>query len=256
MKNIWIMGDIHGDWMPIRNFYVKHKGELSPHYEDNLLILLGDVGANYFLNKRDNEFKNKMDKYPFTYFCIRGNHEERASVLAAKYPSDWHQEKWFDNLVWVEDRHPKILYALDEGGEYNINGKSILVIPGAYSVDKDYRLANHWSWFPGEQLTVEEQDALLAKLKPHYDYILSHTCPLPWQFYIQDLFLSAVDQSKVDETTEQFLELVADNTKWDHWYFGHYHDDRTLPVNATMLFHEGIPFGKSYSGYFNSQLIF
>ena len=256
MENIWVMGDVHGDWLPIRNFYVKHKKELPKDYTKNLLILLGDVGANYFMNKRDNEFKNKMDKYPFTYFCIRGNHEERPSVLAKKNPSDWHQEEWFGNLVWVENNHPRILYALDEGGEYQINGKSVLVLPGAYSVDKDFRLANHWSWFSGEQMNANEKNNILDTLKPHYDYILSHTCPFSWQTYISDLFLNVVDQSKVDSSTEEFLELVAQNTDWNQWYFGHYHDDRSLPTNASMLFHEGIPFGESFSNYWKSQLIF
>ena len=58
MKNYWIMGDIHGDYLPVRNFYIHHKNELSDNPDDNVLILLGDVSANYFFNERDNQFKN------------------------------------------------------------------------------------------------------------------------------------------------------------------------------------------------------
>jgi len=244
-KNVWITGDLHGDYLPIRNFYVNNKDKISNISADNLLILLGDVGANYFLNKRDDYFKEKISRLPFTLFCIRGNHEERPTNLAKKYPTDWHQEVFCENLVWIENKYPKILYALDEGGEYNINGKSTLVIPGAYSIDKDYRIANQWSWFPDEQLSVKEQNDILNNLKQKYDYILSHTCPYNWEYYINDLFLSVVDQSTVDKTMEEFLDRVAANTKWKHWYWGHFHDDRDIKeINGTMLFHKVIPFGE------------
>lgn len=255
-KNVWVIGDVHGDWFVIRNFYERHKDELSPHYRDNILIILGDFGANYYLNEKDDYFKEIISKFPFMYFVIRGNHEERPSIIAAKFPSKWRKQIFFGNIVWVEKNFPQIFYALDEGGEYTIDKKSVLVIPGAYSVDKNYRIMNHYSWFPNEQLSDLERADILNNLKPHYDIILSHTCPYSWQTYISDLFLSQVDQSLVDSTMEQFLDQVVQLTTWDRYYFGHYHDDRDIPTKATMLFHEGIPFGKSYSSYFNSQLIF
>ena len=156
----------------------------------------------------------------------------------------------FGNLVWVENKFPNILYALDEGGEYDIEGNKTLVIPGAYSVDKCYRLANNLTWFPEEQLNDEEKIQLIKKIKPSYDYILSHTCPLNWQYNISDLFLPQVDQSKVDKSTEKFLNEVINKTHWKRWYFGHYHKDRDfVDEKATMLFHSVIPFGQSLSDY-------
>ena len=247
--NIWLIGDVHGDWTAIRNFYKQHKNELSSDFRDNVLIILGDFGANYFLNQRDENFKDKIEKYPLTYFAIRGNHEQRPSILEERFPSDWHKELFFNNIVLSEDKHPRIVYALDEGGDYNINGKSVLIIPGAYSVDKWYRIQNNWSWFPKEQLSIEEQQKLLNNLKEHYDYILSHTCPFSWQPYICDLFLGQVDQSQVDNTMEKFLDQIAENTSWERWYWGHYHDNRDIPMSATMMFHEALPFGMSYASY-------
>ena len=44
------------------------------------------------------------------------------------------------------------------GEIYNINGKSILVIGGAYSVDKEYRLLKGWSWFKDEQPNKEIEE--------------------------------------------------------------------------------------------------
>ena len=81
---------------------------------------------------------------------------------------------------------------------------------------------------------------------------ISQIClfPLKWQNNINDLFLNLVDQSTVDNSMEIFLNEISAQTDWQHWYFGHYHDDRDLClVNATMLFHTAIPFGMSLSGY-------
>ncbi len=256
-KNIWIMGDIHGDYFPVRNFYQHNKKNLSDDFRENVLILLGDVGINYFLNNKDEKIKNKLEHFPFTYFCIRGNHELRPSELEEKWPAQWHKEKFFGNTVYVEDHHPRILYALDGGGEYNINGKSVLVIPGAYSVDKFYRLSHGWTWNPTEQLNEDEKKTLKDNLKSHYDIILSHTCPLSWQTYISDLFLSQVDQSSVDNSMEQFLDEVAATTDYDMWYWGHYHDNRDVSaVNGVMMFHEPLPFGSTYTDYQKACLTF
>ena len=63
----------------------------------------------------------------------------------------------------MENEFPHIKYALDEVALYWIPyGENkyyqTLVIPGAYSVDKYYRLQNGWSWFEGEQLTAAEME--------------------------------------------------------------------------------------------------
>ena len=176
-QRIFALADIHGKWQIIRNFYEKHKEAENftlPNRENNIIILLGDAGLNYFFNHRDIEAKTKLNTFPFTYFVIRGNHEERPSICAEKYPDKWHTEKFWGNIVYVENDYPNIKYALDEAAIYNIpyitgycegtaeneyNDEGMpywdfykaLVIPGAYSVDKYYRIKNNWSWFENEQ---------------------------------------------------------------------------------------------------------
>ena len=255
MKKYWVMGDIHGDYLPVKDFYIKHKDELSQDPRDNILILLGDVGANYFFNERDSRFKKNLEKLPFSYFCIRGNHEQRPSIIYNQNPQEWHTDIQFNNVVYVENKYDRIYYALDAGGIYWIDNKKVLVLPGAYSVDKDYRLKIGWSWFPEEQMSLDEFTWILGiSADRHFDMVLSHTCPLSWQTYISDLFLNQVDQSKVDNHMEQKLEAISHKITWDRWYFGHYHSDRDIPAEkATMLFHQVLPFGVSISEY-NSML--
>ena len=51
----------------------------------------------------------------------------------------YQEMKWNDGIVYVEKDYPNLLFAKD-GEIYNINGKKTLVIGGAYSVDRDYRI--------------------------------------------------------------------------------------------------------------------
>jgi 3-oxoacid CoA-transferase subunit A len=254
-QKIFALGDIHGKWQIIRYFYEKHKKNENFSYfnrEDNVIILLGDAGLNYFFNHRDTEAKTKLSSYPFTYFLVRGNHEERPSVCAEKYPDKWHTEEFWGNTVYVENDYPHIKYALDEvalyhipyitgycegteENEYNDEGMpywdfyKALVIPGAYSVDKHHRLTNGWSWFEGEQLTQEEMirgKELINRLDK-VDFIFSHTCPII--FEPTDLFLSCVDQSMVDKSMERYLGGVEFNLDYRSWMWGHYHAFRDYP---------------------------
>ena len=243
IKYYYISGDLHGDWRPVRNWV---DNELKTNPAESALILLGDVGANYFLNKRDKEFKIALNKLGITCYCMRGNHEMR--VFDAKIFGNYvlGYDSGIGGLVYTELAYPNIHYLLDEGGVYYFGGNRTLVIPGAYSVDKPYRLCMGWNWFANEQLNDKEMAKLFeeAKIIKHFDYVFAHTCPYSWEKYIDYLFLNGIDQSKIDKTTEKFLDKVIKEITYNHFYFGHFHDDINIkPVNATMLFKKFIPLG-------------
>ena len=231
-KRIWFCGDIHGSHLPIENFFRRNKDNIDFSPETDLIILLGDAGLNYFRNYRDINVKKKLSKYPFTYFCIRGNHEMRASACINEDPVLWTTEvETFQGPVWIEKRFPNIVYAIDcPCIYYFIEGYKTLVIPGAYSVDKYYRLRNGWSWFEDEQLNPAEMELgrKLIELNPAVDLVLSHTCP---STYIPtDLFLPMIDQSTVDRTMERYLGEVEYKLDYKYWLWGHYHAFRRYPV--------------------------
>ena len=154
---------------------------------------------------------------PITFFCIHGNHEERPFNI-----STYITKKWNGGIVYYEEEFPNILFAKD-GEIYNINGKSILVIGGAYSVDKEYRLLKGWSWFKDEQPNKEIVKYIEKQItkQRHFDIVLTHTCPIGTE--PRHMFLPFIDQSKVDKTTELLLQRIADWITFDNWYFGHFH---------------------------------
>lgn len=212
MGRFYITGDTHGNFNRIN--YFCEKFETS---KEDILCILGDAGINYYLNKKDYMLKQALQEMPITFFCIHGNHEERPFNI-----STYITKKWNGGIVYYEEEFPNILFAKD-GEIYNINGKSILVIGGAYSVDKEYRLLKGWSWFKDEQPNKEIVKYIEKQItkQRHFDIVLTHTCPIGTE--PRHMFLPFIDQSKVDKTTELLLQRIADWITFDNWYFGHFH---------------------------------
>ena len=224
MNRIFFLGDLHGDWRPVRELNRRLEDKLDLH---DTIVLLGDAGLNFYLNERDNQFKNKLSKFNCRYFVIRGNHEERPSICAAQNPDKW-EHIWYsinniEGWMWVEKNYPHIFYAEDNPSEYDFIDYKTLVIPGAYSVDKEYRLMRGWTWFPQEQLTLEERigGLHLVDASQNYDLVLSHTCPIDWEPV--DLFLPMINQLNVDKTMEEYLAEIEYKINYKAWLWGHYH---------------------------------
>jgi 3-oxoacid CoA-transferase subunit A len=226
----WLLtGDTHGNVASRLEKIHMFLPSFKP--EETAVIILGDAGLNFWLNKTDKKNKERTSAFGYTIYCVRGNHEERPENLP-----EYHLEfdGNVDNFIYIDDNYPNIRFFAD-GVKYNIDGYSILAIGGAYSVDKWYRLSKVESkdiynpkktgWFPDELLNEDEREAILEDIKGNkYDFVFSHTCPLEWE--PRDLFLSFVDQDSVDKSMEIWFDEVKDNINWGIWCFGHFHADR------------------------------
>ena len=219
LKHVLITGDTHGGNCNRLSIIKESMPEYKP--EETAVIILGDVGFLYFLGKKDRINKAEASRYGYTIYCVRGNHEARPSEKLGLHLVN---DDFVGGPVWIEDDFPLIRYFCD-WGRYNIMGRKTLVIGGAYSVDKWYRLQNGWTWFKDEQLTDFEMTACLKNVKDkEFDLVLSHTCPCSWQ--PTDLFLRGIDQSAVDNSMEVWMDTLKDEMDWSLWLFGHYHTDR------------------------------
>lgn len=228
--NWFLLGDIHGGAGPLYVFYKREKDRLNLDKRKNYMILLGDVGLNFQIGSmRDQKVKEELSALPFTYICLRGNHESRVRPLWQANPESWNKEVKYDGLVYVEKEFPNIHYLSDVPEVYSFAGFKTLSIPGAYSVDKDIRLLRGWPWFSDEQLTDAEKETgrSIAKDKGPFELVISHTCP--GIYTPTDLFIAGIDQSKVDRTMEQYLNEIEFDLDYKRWAFGHYHADRLYP---------------------------
>ncbi len=215
---VYITGDTHGDFNRFKCF----TKSAQPTSKD-VMIILGDVALNYFDDKRDEGRKQFVSSFPFTTFCIHGNHELRPEHVTSYQTKEWH-----GGAVWYEPEYPNILFAVD-GEVYDFGGRSCIVIGGAYSVDKQYRLDWGYRWFEDEQPSDEIKACVEKQLEDRgwkIDTVLSHTCPI--KYMPTESLMKGLDQSTVDMSTEEWLDTIEDRLNYREWYCGHFHTAKTV----------------------------
>lgn len=242
MKNIYLTGDTHGSIERVSNF----TNRFDTTKEDDLFIILGDAGYNYYVKRLIGVDKyqpdgnlaihKRLSRLPITIAVVQGNHEAPA----------WTCEG-FDEVDFMNGKayqHPSAtnVFYLKNGEIYKMNGKTFLVMGGAYSIDKDRRsvpyegMLRGCNWFPEEQMTKEEFAKARDNLKKHgnrVDFVLTHTCPMskrPLDMFLQGISLEP------DNTMEEEFEVMMNEFSFDHWCFGHYHTDRMIDEKFKILY--------------------
>lgn len=214
----YITGDTHGNFHKIRRLT-----SIVDVTNTDIMVILGDVGLNYFGDSLDLNQKRAANTLGITLFCIHGNHEMRPTDIRT-----YIQKEFCGGIVWYEKEFPNILFAKD-GEIYRFGDFSCIVIGGAYSVDKYSRLMGGYAWFaneqPSDEIKAYAENQLLQR-DNKIDIVLSHTCPLKYE--PRETFLSGIDESSVDKSTEEWLDKIEDSVSYQKWYCGHYHTDKSV----------------------------
>ena len=233
MNRIFIAGDIHGDINNISNILNQIE---NPNREDKIIVC-GDAGLEYGNIIMDSA-KKAMNKFPGSWIIMRGNHDTRY-WRDHKFSSDW----YIKNNYLIQEKYPNIFYVKDEGGFYNINNYNFLFVPGAYSVDKQYRLQNFFPYEPEEQLTYKEKKDIIKialENKNKIDFVIGHTFPLKMKPYYSKMFLNFINQKTVDNNQEKFLDILMEEIEqgknFKHYFGGHFHGDMRMNKFYTMLY--------------------
>ncbi len=145
----YITGDIHGDVYDL----LKRCRKIGAKAGDTVIIL-GDASFNYFLSERDNRAKEVVNGTGIIFFCIHGNHEARPQKI-----DSYKIKECYKGKVYYQEQFPNILFAID-GEVYDIDNKKVLVLGGAYSVDKYFRAYKYYCIFENE-LSLSEYTKLL-----------------------------------------------------------------------------------------------
>lgn len=233
---IFVHGDTHGYAKTFKE--INNKLHLTEATEDDTLIILGDVGANYWGDKRDIYIKRLIRNMRPTVLCLAGNHEARPRTIPT-YKHIYNPR--YKCYGWYEEEFPNIFFP--EDGAVYIEDKRFLFAGGAYSIDKEYRLMTGAKWFSDEQPSEEDKSRVRAAvcLNNKFDYVCSHTAPIEHE--PTHLFLPFIDQSTVDKSTERYLQKIYDLIDKEYlkeWLFGHFRHDEILDDKFRILFHDMI----------------
>ena len=163
---------------------------------------------------------------PVTTLFIDGNHENFEQL------NSYAVEQWNGGKVHIiEDNMIHLMRAQI----FTIDGLKFFTFGGAYSIDKMSR-AEGISWFPEEIPSREEYEEGWANLEKEdfqVDYILTHTAP-------RDVAAAMGYGELSDDEVElrQYLQRVADETEFQKWYFGHFHEDAEVEEVFVCLYDE------------------
>lgn len=201
MNTTYVIGDTHGN--------------LGPYYDwiervnsGDTLISVGDFGMGFIPHDPLLLLGKSSEKYNVNIKVIRGNHDD---------------PKYFDgtkigNVEFVKDY-----------SQQNINGKNILFIGGAISVDRCIRTVDFNYW---KDESVIYDLSLLDKFKD-IDILITHTCPdfltpVPsdfsnikyWTDKDNSLYPELVKERKY---MSEVWENLKENNNIQKYYYGHFH---------------------------------
>lgn len=226
----YLTGDTHGDFSEL----MRNIQRLGMSQED-CVIILGDAGFNFYLDSSDRRRKKAMNALNVPIFCIHGNHEARPATLNL-----YQIHNFCGGEAWVEPEYPNLMFAKD-GEIYDFDGQKTMVIGGAYSVDKYYRIARNphdpkwWADEQPDEATKEYVEQQLAANGWKVDVVLSHTCPA--KYIPTEMFLNGLNQSSVDRSTEDWLDSIESRLTYNKWFCGHWHTNKTVD-RIRFLFHD------------------
>ncbi len=219
---VYVTGDTHGEHSRFYTGLLHQDGGLS---ENDYLIVCGDFGYVFNDNAYEKRFLDDLEKLPYTIAFVDGNHENFPAIYS--YPIvAWHGGR--------AHRIRKNIFHLMRGEVFGIEGKLFFVFGGAYSVDKYMRIEGR-SWWQQELPCKEEYENAVHNLEIHdysVDYILTHTMPR------EMITRFGAYQDEHDMELTEFLDLIYHEVDFRHWYCGHWHSDKDITDNFTVLWYD------------------
>lgn len=207
---IYLLSDQHGG---------ERIGDLEKYYEiateDDLLIILGDVGIRFTETEENRAFDELLLSAPKKIAFLDGNHEN------FRYLYSYPEEDWCGGKV---HRLTGNLVHLERGYIYEIEGKKFFAFGGCKSSAKWKKIG---LWQPEETPTEQEIARAYTSLKEcgnRVDYILTHKYELGEGSYSEELF--------------DLCRYIDSEVRFKHWYAGHGHEYRIVDEKHTQVYDE------------------
>lgn len=195
----YVVGDVHGEFGKLNTFINKK--------QPRTVFACGDFG--WWPGHDFGDIKAGKTKI---YFCD-GNHENHDDLdrIRKLHP-------FAESLHTPIEVLPNVFYC-PRGTVLYHEGKKILFMGGAYSIDKMWRTPGY-DWFPQEQISWRDLDTIEDVGK--VDIVISHTCPESFLPAIISKLPGGFWEKKNDPSTS-YLEWVLEKCRPEEWFFGHWH---------------------------------
>lgn len=222
---IILVGDIHGEFRRLRY-------DINRLHEDSYIIQVGDFGVGFHkLNYYEAEFEalQKVLKQKNCHlYVIRGNHDNPEWFKETNNPFD------FQNITLLKDY-----------SELNLLGNNILLVGGAVSIDREWRISKNnffqnvgsskRFWWESEPFVYNHNFDYKK-----YDIVVTHTRPANSGAFkgFDNIkgFLDRDDALKEELIQEsQDMEQLWSKTKSPHWYYGHFHASSVTQYEGTTF---------------------
>lgn len=211
-----VCGDTHASFGYFNNML----NTLKP----SIVLQCGDFGywdRGTWIKGATGNFVEDVKPHNTKVYWCDGNHEDHVLLMQLM------EEHGRDKPIEIREN----IFFCPRGSTLQLpDGRNVLFMGGAYSIDKHYRKP-YIDWFPEETITSEDMTRL-PDMK--IDIVISHTCPsfvapllrLPKYYYGGD---------KVHDPSCDYLTRVFEKYNPQRWYFGHWHLFQNLFVNDTYF---------------------
>lgn len=227
-RDVIVAGDLHGVWNRLNFLAAKHKPKIIlqagdfgwwPKFDNTTKIPTGvwrrSPGQDTLAPKSQTKWRQDGLRLHHSklYFCP-GNHEDWVDLESYATSVNPHPIELLKNIFYMP--RCSTLDLLD--------GRRVLFIGGAHSIDKDERMSLY-DWFPQEVISPEDVDALPDT---SIDIVVSHTCPTEFKeqlnegcddWRLQDSYWL----SKFSDPSCHHLSKVLNKYNPKYWFFGHFH---------------------------------
>ena len=209
---VLIVGDVHGQWGQLADLLMKQE------IRTTTIIQVGDLGVGFRGWREDIDQLLALDAVlaarDLTLLAIRGNHDN---------PRWWsrppHALAGLRRVRLVPDYHVE-----------TVEGRVVLFVGGATSVDRVIRQRRRLPWWPAEGFAWRPRR--LAGLPPP-EVVVTHTAPdhcPPHGFAPLVLAFARYDATLLDDLRRERAQLTMlhdalDRSRLRHWLYGHFHYD-------------------------------
>lgn len=251
---IYITGDTHSQFNRFSTARFPEQKEMT---RDDYVIICGDFGGiwDFGLSSKEEAYWLKwLSAKPFTILFVDGNHENFDRLNKEFEVVDYHggkAHKIRDNIYhlmrgYVFEFKGKKFFTFGGGKSHDVQDGILKIedYPDLRALEKDYNTRTfkynqmlrieHISWWEEEMPNQEEMQRGLENLEKHnfeVDYVISHSAPQE----VVSIFSHGC--YKPDELTT-YLNTIAQQLKFDKWYFGHYHNNERVMSKFIMLYED------------------